>query len=104
MRSGRVVEETARSPLRVLFFEDCDEDVELSLGALRSAGFDVQWDVAVTPDEVIAHASKMHYDVVLSDYRMPAATGMDVFELMRSEGIQTPFILVTGALGDEAAL
>lgn len=104
MRSGRVVEETARSPLRVLFFEDCDEDVELSLGALRSAGFDVQWDVAVTPDEVIAHASKMHYDVVLSDYRMPAATGMDVFELMRSEGIQTPFILVTGALGDEKAI
>ncbi|MGA2117582.1 MAG: response regulator [Bryobacteraceae bacterium] len=104
MRSGRAVEGTAKSPLRVLFFEDCDEDVELCLRALKSDGFHVQWDVAVTPGEVMERASKVAYDVILSDYRMPAATGMDVFELMRSEGIQTPFILVTGALGDEKAI
>jgi len=105
MNSGLASEErTARSPLRVLFFEDCGEDVELSLLALRSSGFNVKWDAAVTPDEFIDRARTVTYDVILADYRMPGATGMDVFELLKSKGIDTPFILVTGTLGDEMAV
>lgn len=93
-----------RSSLRVLFYEDSAEDVELCLRALRSPGLDVEWDVAATPDEVLDRARRARYDVILSDYRMPCVTGMDVFELMRSEAIDTPFILVTGSLGDELAV
>ncbi|MBZ5617400.1 MAG: response regulator [Acidobacteriia bacterium] len=105
MRSGRAVEEKPRkSPLRVLFFEDCNEDIDLCLRALTAADFDVQWDVAVTPDEFIERARTVPYDVILSDYRMPRFTGMDIFESMKSEGIQTPFILVTGSLGEEKAV
>lgn len=105
MKSGRAVEEKPRkSPLRVLFFEDCKEDIDLCLRALRSADFDVEWDVAVTPGEFIDRARSGGYDVILSDYRMPEVTGMDVFESMKSEGIPTPFILVTGSLGDERAV
>jgi PAS domain S-box-containing protein len=88
----------------VLFFEDCSEDIELALRALQSGGFDVKWDAAVTPDQVLEHARHAQYDVVLSDYRMPVATGMDIFESLRSEGIGTPFILVTGAMGEEKAI
>jgi len=97
-------EKTARSPLRVLFFEDCGEDIELSNRALKSSGFDVKWDAAATPGEFINRLRTTPYDVILSDYRMPGATGMDAFELLKSEGIDTPFILVTGALGDEMAV
>jgi PAS domain S-box-containing protein len=105
MRSCPASEErTARSPLRVLFFEDCVEDIELCLRALGSSDFDVTWDVAVTPGEFIDRVRTVPYDVILSDFRMPCATGMDVFELMKSEGIQTPFILVSGSLGDEKAV
>jgi len=95
---------TQRSPLRVLFFEDCGEDIELSLRKLRSSGFDVQWDAAVTPGEVMDRVRTTEYDVILSDYRMPGSTGMDIFELVKSEGVDTPFILVTGSLGDELAV
>jgi len=93
-----------KSPLRVLFFEDCIGDIELSLRVLRSAGFAVEWDVAVTRAEFIDRARSESYDVILSDYQMPHATGMEVFQSMKSEGIQTPFILVTGSLGDEKAI
>lgn len=100
-----VTEEIARkSPLRVLFFEDCGEDIELSLRALGSAGYEVEWDVAVTPEEVIHRVRTAPYDVILSDYLMPRVTGMEVFELMRAEGMDTPFILVTGSLGEEMAV
>jgi PAS domain S-box-containing protein len=93
-----------RSPLRVLFFEDCSEDIELSLRILRSSGFHVKWDTAVTAKEIIDRVRAAPYDVILSDYRMPCVTGMDVFELLQSERIDTPFILVTGSLGDEMAV
>jgi PAS domain S-box-containing protein len=105
MRSRPAAEEnTQKSQLRVLFFEDCGEDIELSLRVLQSAGFEVKWDVAVTPAEVTARVQTAPYDVILADYRMPRATGMDVFELMKSEGIGTPFILVTGSVGEEMAV
>ena len=97
-------EEARKTPLRVLFFEDCAEDIELSLRALRSAGFEVKWDVAVTPEEVVGRVHAAAYDVILSDYLMPRSTGMEVFELMRAEGMDTPFILVTGSLGEEMAV
>ena len=93
-----------RTPLRVLFFEDDAEDIELSLRALRSAEFHVTSEVAVTLEEFRERLRSASYDVILSDYRMPGVTGMDIFELVKNEGLDIPFILVTGALGDEKAV
>jgi PAS domain S-box-containing protein len=90
--------------LRVLFFEDDAEDIELSLQALKSSEFDVTSDVAVTPNEFLERVRSCQYDVILSDFRMPCASGMDVFELGKKEGLNVPFILVTGSLGDEKAV
>ena len=90
--------------LRVLFFEDCMEDIELSLRTLKSAGFAVSWDAAVTPGQILERLRGTQYDVILSDYRMPGATGMELYDLLRAEEIDTPFILVTGSLGDELAV
>ncbi|HEV3329882.1 MAG TPA: response regulator [Bryobacteraceae bacterium] len=102
MRSHPAAEE--KIPLRVLFFEESSEDIELCLWTLRSACFDVTCDAAVTLDEILVLVRTTPYDVILADYRMPSATGMDLFDLMRSEGIDIPFILVTGSLGDEMAV
>jgi PAS domain S-box-containing protein len=105
MQSCHLAEQKhARSPLRVLFFEDSAEDIDLSLRTLRSAGFDVTWDAALTSDEVLTRLCAIPYDVILADYRMASVSGMDLFNLLKSEGIVTPFILVTGSLGDELAV
>ena len=96
--------EPGRTPLRVLFFEDDPEDIDLSLRALQSANFDVISDVALTMDQFREHVHSRDYDVILSDYRMPGATGMDCFAEMKAEGINIPFILVTGAIGEEKAV
>lgn len=105
MKQNRQDEDGSHAkPLRVLFFEDCVEDIELSLRTLRSAGFVVSWDSAVTPGQVLERLRAAEYDVILSDYRMPGATGMELYDLLRAEGIGTPFILVSGSLGDELAV
>lgn len=95
---------TGLTPLRVLYFEDCQADIELSGRTLTSAGFDVQADVAVSCEELLAYARSSSYDVILSDYRMPHSSGIEVFEALKSAGFDTPFILVSGALGEERAV
>jgi PAS domain S-box-containing protein len=87
-----------------LFFEDQAADIELSLRALRRAGLEVACDTAVTLPEAIGLIHTNRYDIVLSDYNMPSATGLDLFRALRAEGVDIPFILVTGALGDEKAV
>ena len=93
-----------KTPLRVLFFEDDVEDVALSLRALSSSGYQVTSDVAGTPGEFLECLRSRPYDVILSDFRMPGSNGMEAFDLVRKEGLNIPFILVTGSVGDDKAV
>lgn len=95
---------TKLTPLRVLLYEDCAEDIELTLLALKTGGFQVAADIAGTLEEVLKHARTNRYDAILSDCRMPGAGGMDCFAALQDQGIDVPFILVTGLLGEEKAV
>ena len=96
--------ETQRTPLRVLLFEDSPEDIELILRALQSSSFEVVPQTAVTLEEIFERLRTSPCDVILSDYRMPRTNGMECFASLRAAGIDVPFILVTGSLGDEKAV
>ncbi len=95
---------TKPTPLRALLYEDCAEDIELILRSLKAGGFQVVPDIAVTLEEVIERARSVHYDVILSDYRMPRASGMECLRALQEQGMDVPFILVTGSLGEEKAV
>lgn len=104
MKPTRAGDGSPRAPLRLLIFEDNREDIEMSLRTLRAAGYEFTADVAPTLDELEQRLRTTPYDLILSDYRMPGATGMDAFETMKGLRISIPFILVTGSLGDEKAV
>ena len=91
-------------PLTVLFVEDNPDDVELSLRVLAQAEFEVRSDVVKTPEEFVHQVRTCYYDVVLADYNLGFWTGLDALDLMWDEGRDIPFILVTGALGDQRAI
>jgi PAS domain S-box-containing protein len=103
-RSSTTAGGARRTPLRALLFEDCARDIELILEALQMAAFDVAADNAVTLEDVLARARSAPYDVILADYRMPRNSAMECFAALRAAGINTPFIVVTGSLGDEKAV
>jgi two-component system sensor histidine kinase UhpB len=44
------------------------------------------------------------FDIILSDYRLPGWTGLDAFSLIKEYGLDIPFVLVTGPLGEELAV
>jgi PAS domain S-box-containing protein len=94
----------AKTALRVLFLEDDPEDVSLAGFQLRGAGFAVSQDVAADLDAFGKCLKTAVYDVIIADFRLPRCTGMDGFELARRIQDSTPFILVTGALGEEKAV
>lgn len=89
--------------LNVLIIEDSKPDAELSIRQLRKDGFKVTADVVDTRQAALEQLRSKPYDVILADYRLPGWNGIEVLELLNNEGLEIPVILVTGALGDEAA-
>ncbi len=91
-------------PLRVLIVEHNAADVELCVAELRRAGFLAQVDVAENRQQLLTNLRAASYDVVLADYRLPSWTGLDALAALRELGLDMPFILVTGTIGEEGAV
>src|ERR1700722_20029115 len=99
-----VPEGTASSPLRVLVLDDSAADAERTIDELRKSGFDCRSRVIHTRKEFLAELIWFPYDLVLAAYQLPGWTGMNAFADMRNAGRDSPFILITGTLGDEVAV
>ncbi|HEV2426217.1 MAG TPA: ATP-binding protein [Terriglobia bacterium] len=91
------------NPLNVLIIEDSAPDAELSIRQLRKNGFEVSADVVDTREAAVKRLRSKPYDVVLTDYHLPGWTGIELVDLVKTEGLEVPVILVTGAVGDETA-
>lgn len=91
-------------PLRALIVEDNPVDAELSIEFLSVAQFEVTADVTHTAKDFVQCLQTGSYDVILADYNLGSWTGMDAFDLLREEGCDIPFILLTAALGDTTAV
>lgn len=89
--------------LKILIAEDNPDDAELVLGELRRAGFDPQWTRVDTEPEFMAELQKLP-DIVLSDFAMPHYNGLRAAELVRSSGLDIPFILISGTVGEDSAV
>jgi two-component system cell cycle sensor histidine kinase/response regulator CckA len=94
----------AGGPIRILVLEDNPSDAKLSLRRIKEAGLEIVADVVSNSRQFIEHYQSNPYHIVLGDYRLPDWTGLDAVRWLRSSGHKTPFILVTGTLGDELAV
>jgi DNA-binding response OmpR family regulator len=90
--------------LRVLLLEDTPRDADLSIRKLSEAGLHFRADISRSSTEFRAYLEKQSYDLILGDYRLPDWNGLEAVRWLRSSGILTPFLLVTGTLGDELAI
>ncbi len=90
--------------LRVLLLENDKDDAELCVRTLEREGLQISADVVQTPQEFRALLGSKDYDVILADHNLAGWTGMDALRLLQREGIDIPFIVVTGVLGEEAAI
>jgi len=93
-----------KRPVRILLIEDSADDVEFCLRELKKAELESRFDVVQTPEEFADRLGAKTYDIILADYALQHWTGMDAFDLLCKEGRDIPFVLVTGALGEEKAV
>ena len=94
---------TVTTSLHVLILEDREEDAELMVHELRRAGFDPQWQRVDTEGDFLAHLNQ-ELDVVLADYSLPQFDAQRALEHLKKRGLDVPFIIVSGCIGEERAV
>lgn len=90
--------------LRILLAEDTPVDAELVLRELKRAGLRITSHVAASEEPFIRALRTFGPDVILSDFSMPGFDGMEALRLARELAPETPFIFVSGTLGEEYAV
>jgi len=90
--------------LNVLIIEDSEDDVLLILRALRNSGFEPDHKHVETPSEIKLALTSKSWDVVLCDYNLPQFVGTEALRLIQDCGQDIPFIIVSGAIGEETAV
>ena len=102
------MDRSASSPsarlLRVLLLEDSALDAELVMEALAGAGLEATVERVVSAAEFAGAIGDRGWDLILADYRLPAFDGLSALALARERSPGTPFIFVSGALGEEVAV
>ena len=91
------------TPLRVLILEDSKADAELMLQELRQAEFDPEWQLVETESDYLAHLDPQ-LDVILADYSLPQFDARCALHLLQKRGLDIPFIIVSGCIGEELAV
>jgi PAS domain S-box-containing protein len=91
-------------PLRLLIVEDSEDDALLILHDLKRGGFEPDF---TRVDSAAAFRAAVHrgtWDIIVSDFNMPQFTGTDALKLLRATDQDTPFIFVSGTIGEDVAV
>ena len=91
-------------PLRSLIIEDSEDDALLVVRELRRAGYDVTFDRVETAADMAAALERQTWDLVIADYTLPHFTGSAALELLKSTGLDIPFIIISGSIGEDLAV
>jgi PAS domain S-box-containing protein len=90
-------------PLRALVLEDDPLDAELMVERLRQAGYYIEFDLVGSSGSFREFLQTGKYDIILADYNLRTWNALDALEILKQSRKNVPFIVVTGALGDEKA-
>lgn len=91
------------APLRVLIIEDSEDDALLVARALSQGGYDPQLhrvENAFSLEEALQHS----WDLIISDYTLPSFSTPQALRLLQRKGVDTPFIMVSGTVGEARAV
>ena len=56
------------------------------------------------PEQAYELCLNSHFDLIISDHNMAEVNGLELLKILRSEGIMTPFILMTGYASKDIAI
>jgi PAS domain S-box-containing protein len=104
-RGGGSLGKDTGKPLSVLLIEDVADDELLIRLELRRGGYTVDL-VRVDTSSAMSQAlaSVRRWDVVIASFSMPGFDGMDALRLLQAQGLDIPFIIVSGKIDEDRAI
>ncbi len=89
--------------VRVLILEDSPEDAELMVHELRRSQFEPEWRRV---EAELEYSSQLAWppEVILADYTMPMLDAPRALECLQELDLDIPFIVVSGAIGEDRAV
>ena len=92
------------APLKVLLVEDSEDDALLVLEELRAGGYAPRERRVLTRQEMQRALADETWDVIISDHNLPRFSAIDALLLVIESGLDIPFIIVSGTIGEEIAV
>ena len=93
-----------RKLLRALIIEDSEEDAQLLLRELRRGGYDVEFERVESTEAMQSALTQRTWDLILSDFSMPQFSAPKALEVLKISGLDIPFIIISGTIGEETAV
>ena len=91
------------APIRLLILEDNPADAVLMVEELRQGGFDPSWQ-RVDTEAGYRAALDAGPSLILADYSLPQFDAPSALQILKERGLDVPFIVVSGAIGEETAV
>src|SRR2546426_1525299 len=93
-----------KKPLRILHLEDDPDYSDLVRSLLQGEGIPVQLTLVSTRADFEAALALEPFDLILADYMLPSYDGLKALRCVREISPDTPFLLISGTIGEEAAI
>ena len=93
-----------KKEIHILMLEDDSADAELTKFALRKGGLNFSLARVESRPDYIKQLDEAPPELILSDYSLPGFNGHDALEIALKKCPETPFIFVTGTMGEEVAI
>src|SRR5438552_7777243 len=90
--------------LRILNVEDSEQDMALIARHLQRGGYDLISDRIETAETMKVALESHGWDVILCDYSMPHFNALAALALVKEMKLDIPFIIISGTIGEEAAV
>jgi DNA-binding NtrC family response regulator len=90
--------------LRVLIVEDSEDDAALLARELKRGGLDVVVERVDHAEAMRTALERGPWDLVVADYTMPRFSAPAALALLKERGLDLPFIIVSGTIGEEVAV
>jgi PAS domain S-box-containing protein len=101
---GAESEDPAKGPLRILLIEDDRLDAELTGETLAGEGLVCEFRRVETLADYLAALEEGSFNLIISDYSLPAFDGMTALSIAQETCPDLPFILISGRFGEEIAI
>lgn len=90
--------------LRILHLEDDVYDAQLVETTLRDAGMACEFKRIQDRAELVAALDDPAWDMILADYALPSFDGLSALKMVCETLPATPFVFVTGVMGEDRAV